>query len=175
MSGAMASNEHRYEATLEWTGNLGSGTSSYTAYSRNHLFSQPGKPPIEGSSDPHFRGDAARWNPEELFVASLCACHMLWYLHLCAVARVVVVKYEDRAEGTMVTTPSGEGRFTRVVLRPRVWIAPGSNAEAARKLHDDAHHKCFIANSVNFEVSHEPEVFFDASTKDESLPSTSSG
>jgi organic hydroperoxide reductase OsmC/OhrA len=172
----VASNEHHYETMLEWTGNLGTGTSAYAAYSRNHVITSPGKEPIEGSSDPTFRGDPSLWNPEQLLVASLSACHQLWYLHLCAVARVVVTRYEDRAEGSMATTPSGDGRFTRVILRPRVWITPASNAETARRLHDEAHHKCFIANSVNFDVVHEPEILVeDTSESQEALPSTGSG
>lgn len=145
---------HRYETTLRWTGNLGAGTSHYTAYSRNHEIGGAGKSgPIEGSSDPQFRGDATRYNPEELLVASLSACHMLAYLHLCAVNNIVVTEYEDAAEGTMLETG-----FTGVVLRPRVTIAPGSDPEKAQSLHHEAHQLCFIANSVNFPVSHEPVV-----------------
>jgi organic hydroperoxide reductase OsmC/OhrA len=150
---------HRYIVTVAWTGNTGSGTSGYRNYERRHEISAgPGKPAILGSSDPAFRGDAARWNPEELLVASLSACHQLWYLHLCAEAGITVTAYLDQAEGTMEETADGSGRFVRVLLRPRVSLAAGSDVARARALHAAAHAKCFIANSVNFPVEHEAEV-----------------
>src|SRR5215467_10599570 len=133
---------HRYEVTVTWTGDRGSGTSSYTAYGRDHEVRCAGKPTIPGSSDPAFRGDRARWNPEELLVASLSACHKLWYLHLCADAGVVVTAYEDHAEGIMVEEDGGEGQFESVVLRPRVTIAAGSDAGLAQRLHKLAHENC---------------------------------
>jgi organic hydroperoxide reductase OsmC/OhrA len=149
---------HHYELVLEWTGNDGTGTSSYRAYRRDHELTAPGKAPIAGSSDPHFRGDGARWNPEELLVASLAACHQLWYLHLCADAGVTVTAYEDRAEGFMEESADGGGQFTRVVLHPHVTIAAGSGRERALELHAQAHALCFIARSVKFPVEHEAEV-----------------
>lgn len=148
--------QHRYTATVRWTGNLGEGTAGYKAYTRDHEIGAPGKPPLPGSSDPAFRGDASRYNPEELLVASLSACHMLWVLHLCAAAGVIVVDYRDEPEGTMVETGDGGGRFTEVVLRPRVTIRRGADPALAASLHERAHTLCFIANSVNFPVRHEP-------------------
>jgi organic hydroperoxide reductase OsmC/OhrA len=82
---------------------------------------------------------------------------MLSYLHLCAVAGIVVTAYEDRAEGTMRETPDGGGRFEEVVLRPRVTVASGDPL-AARQLHEEAHRLCFIASSVGFPVRCEPET-----------------
>jgi len=149
---------HNYPIQLDWTGNLGQGTSGYMGYSRNHEFRVAGKPVLPGSSDPHFRGDPARYNPEELLVASLSACHMLWYLHLASDAGIVVSSYTDEAEGTMVETEDGGGHFTRVVLRPRVRIREAGRAEEALALHQRAHHLCFIANSVNFPVECEGAV-----------------
>jgi organic hydroperoxide reductase OsmC/OhrA len=149
---------HSYDVVVEWTGNNGTGTSGYKGYERSHVISAGSKPPIAGSSDPAFRGDAARWNPEELLVASLSACHKLWYLHLCAVSGVVVTSYADHATGEMEETGDGGGRFVRVVLRPLVTIASASDAAKARELHAQAQAKCFIANSVNFPVEHEPEI-----------------
>lgn len=156
----MAAREHRYTVIVEWTGNTGSGTAGYRTYERRHEIGAPAgaKPVIPGSSDPSFRGDAARWNPEELLVASLSACHQLWYLHLCADAGVVVTAYVDRAEGTMVEEPSGAGRFSRVVLRPVVTVAADADVARAHALHHDAHAMCFIARSMNFPVDHEPEI-----------------
>ena len=150
--------QHKYETTVRWTGNLGNGTTGYKDYARNHEISAPGKPPIAGSSDPAFRGDAARYNPEELLVASLSTCHMLWYLHLAAVNKVVVLEYEDRADGTMEESADGGGRFVQVTLRPRITVSGQSDLDTAKRLHHDAHEKCFIANSVNFPVACEPVI-----------------
>ena len=145
--------EHRYSVNVAWTGNTGKGTSDYRSYTRDHEIRVPGKPPIRGSSDPKFRGDPVRYNPEELLVAALSSCHMLWYLHLCADAGIVVVSYEDRAEGTMEESGEGAGRFVRVVLRPHVRVT--ESVEQAEALHQRAHELCFIANSVNFPVLHQ--------------------
>jgi organic hydroperoxide reductase OsmC/OhrA len=153
---------HRYQALVTWTGNQGTGTSGYKAYGRSWDASAEGKPAIPGSSDPLFRGDAARWNPEDLLIASVAACHQLWYLHLCAEAGVVVTSYEDHAEGVMAEEAGGEGQFEEVTLRPRVTLAPGADADLARQLHHPAHEKCFIARSVNFPIKCEPEIIVGA-------------
>ncbi len=149
---------HAYQITTTWTGNRGAGTSDYRGYERAHEFSAPGKPVIVGSSDPNFRGDATRYNPEELLVASLSACHMLWYLHLCAENSIVVTAYADDAHGSMAETADGGGHFTEVTLRPVVTIQVGSDAARAKQLHERAHELCFIANSMNFPVRCEGTV-----------------
>lgn len=149
---------HTYTTRTEWTGNLGMGTENYRAYSRDHVISAAGKPELRGSSDPAFRGDASRYNPEDLLVASLSACHMLWYLHLCAQAGIVVLDYRDEAQGTMVEDEGGGGRFSGVLLRPVARLAAGADAARASALHAEAHRLCFIANSVNFPVTIEPDV-----------------
>jgi len=148
---------HTYSALIRWTGNEGTGTSGYKDYSRNHQIAIAGKPTIPGSSDPAFRGDPSRYNPEDMLVASLSACHMLWYLHLAAVNKVVVVDYQDNATGTMEEAPDGGGRFLEVTLHPVITLIPGSNREVAEKLHHEAHAKCFISSSVNFPVNCQPE------------------
>lgn len=153
-----ASKTHHYHADVVWTGNTGQGTANCRAYQRSHDSSAPNKPPIPGSSDPAFRGDATRYNPEELLVMSVSSCHMLWYLHLCAEAGVVVQRYVDRAEGVMIQTADGGGRFESITLRPEIAIAPESDLALAHTLHDRAHHLCFIANSVNFPVHCRPEI-----------------
>lgn len=159
IGGTTLTKTHRYGVVVKWTGNTGTGTSGYRNYEREHeILGETQKPLIPGSSDPVFRGDPARWNPEELLVASLSACHKLWYLHLCAEAGIVVLTYVDRAEGFMEETNDGSGRFQRVILRPEVTVAPGSDIAKACELHHTAHAKCFIANSVNFPVEHEPQV-----------------
>ena len=154
----MTEKQHHYAVTVTWTGNQGSGTASYRGYSRDHRIEAEGKAPIDGSSDPAFRGDPQRWNPEELLLASLSACHKLWYLGLCAEAGIVVQAYVDKAEGEMVEEANGAGQFTSVTLRPQVTLAAGTDLEQARTLHHLAHQKCFIARSVNFAVEHEPEL-----------------
>lgn len=144
--------EHIYNTELVWTGNLGDGTRNYKDYSRAHEISVEGKPIIVGSSDPNFNGDASRYNPEEMLVASLSSCHLLWYLHLCSQAKIIVVDYKDKANGKMIETAGGGGHFTEVVLKPRVLITEESDIEKANELHHKAHELCFIANSVNFPV-----------------------
>jgi organic hydroperoxide reductase OsmC/OhrA len=154
----MSGRTHTYTCNVTWTGNSGTGTSGYTAYSRDHVIAAHGKPEIPGSSDPAFRGDGKRYNPEDLLLASVSTCHMLWYLHLCADAKVTVIAYEDTPTGTMVEDAKRGGWFTGVTLRPRVTIARGSDPAKARELHHAAHEKCYVANSVNFPVSCEPEI-----------------
>ena len=152
----MGQKHHRYGVHIVWTGDRGVGTRGYRDYGREHEITAGTKPAIPGSSDPAFRGDAARWNPEELMVASLSTCHQLWYLHLCSDAGVIVVGYEDDAEGVMAEDADGGGRFVGVTLRPRIVLAPGADVARAAALHHAAHEKCFIANSVNFPVTIEP-------------------
>lgn len=150
--------EHSYSTVLTWTGNRGQGTSAYDAYARDYEVACAGKAAIPGSADPHYRGDAERHNPEEMLVAALSACHMLWYLHLCAVNGVVVTAYEDAADGQIQTHADGTGEFRQVTLRPRVTISTGSDPDEAMRMHKEANAMCFIARSVNFPVQHRPEI-----------------
>ncbi|WP_421741558.1 OsmC family protein [Cellulomonas sp.] len=155
---------HTYSVDLTWTGAGRTGTSSYTAYSRDHEVRIGSKPPLLGSSDPAFRGDPSRYNPEELLVSALAQCHMLWFLHLASAAGVVVVGYEDQAVGTMRIEAAGQGQFREVVLRPRVTVAAGAHLPTGAAItdgelagiHHQAHEHCFISRSVNFPVRHEP-------------------
>jgi organic hydroperoxide reductase OsmC/OhrA len=148
--------EHTYETKLNWTGNTGRGTADYRAYERSHTISVKNKPDLFGSSDPTFRGDFTKYNPEELLVASLSACHMLWYLHLCSQAGIVVVEYSDNAVGEMEELKNGSGHFKEVSLNPRVKITDPEKIETANKIHHEANKMCFIANSVKFPVFHRP-------------------
>ena len=152
----MAERQHRYQVTVRWTGNMGSGTSGYKSYARDHDIIATGKPPIPGSSDPAFRGDPARWNPEQLFVASVSACHKLWYLHLAAVGGIVVTGYVDRAEGVMVEGSDGAGHFVSITLRPEIAVQEPVDLAKANALHEEAHRLCFIANSIKTPVRVEP-------------------
>ena len=149
---------HRYSLTTVWTGNTGKGTAGYREYERSYEVHIPQKPVLAGSSDPKFRGDPARYNPEDLLVASLSACHMLWYLHLCSDQKIVCTHYSDAAEGEMEITANGAGRFTKIVLHPEIVITSEAGLKAAHELHERAHALCFIANSVNFPVEVSPTI-----------------
>ena len=149
---------HDYAIQVEWTGNRGTGTSSYRDYGREHVVTAAGKHAIEGSSDPAFRGNAERWNPEEMLLAALSQCHMLSYLHAATRNGVVVLAYTDAATGAMLQTADGGGHFTSATLRPRVTISDASQIDLAQSLHAQAAAQCFIASSVNFPVGHEPQT-----------------
>ena len=147
---------HSYNLTITWTGNRGTGTSDYRAYDRNHIIQAENKIEIPGSSDPAFRGDKTRYNPEEFLVSALSTCHMLSYLHVCVMNGVVVTGYVDHATGTMTETADGGGHFTEVMLNPVVTVKDAAMVAKANELHHKASQLCFIANSVNFPVKHTP-------------------
>jgi organic hydroperoxide reductase OsmC/OhrA len=152
------SKEHHYRATIRWTGNKGSGTSGYRDYERSHTISIDHKATISASSDVAFRGDKTKHNPEDLLLASLSGCHMLWFLHLCADNGIVVTGYTDQAVGVMTETENGGGRFREVTLYPEVTITDSSNIGKLDEMHKKANERCFIANSVNFPVYHKGTV-----------------
>ena len=151
--------EHYYHTQLHWTGNSGKGTESYRAYERSHQISVEGKQIIEASSDPSFRGDKLKFNPEEMFVSSLSSCHMLWFLHFCSEASVIVLEYSDQALGKMEESADGNGKFAEVILHPRVKVKENWMMEKLDALHDKANSFCFIANSCNFPVRHEGSCY----------------
>ena len=153
--------EHHYKTTVNWTGNNGKGTQNYISYKRDYSISADGKSTIEGSSDPAFRGDKNRYNPEELLLASLSSCHMLWYLHLCSENGIIVTSYTDTAKGVMTETANGGGRFTEVMLNPVVTVTESAMVDKANELHAEANKLCFIANSCNFPILHESECRVD--------------
>lgn len=150
--------QHFYTATTAWTGNKGSGTKDYRSYERSHTISIDGKPDIACSSDAVFRGEKQKHNPEDLMVAAVSGCHMLWYLHLCSDNGIIVTHYSDQAKGTMDENPDGSGQFSEVTLYPKVIVKDASMIEKANALHHDAHSMCFIARSVNFPVKLHPSA-----------------
>jgi len=150
--------EHHYTSQITWTGNEGTGTNHYKTYERSHTISIANKPILEGSSDPAFRGDTSKHNPEDFFISALSSCHMLWYLHFCAVNQIIVEAYTDTVEGTMIEEEDGKGRFTEVILSPIVTVKSQNMVEKALELHQKASEYCFIANSVNFPVKHQPQI-----------------
>lgn len=150
--------KHHYHTNLTWTGAGDHGTQNYRSYGRDYTIAIDGKPDIAGSSDPAFRGDPGRHNPEDMFVASVSACHMLWYLHLCAVGGITVLSYRDSAEGVMSEGPDGPGKFEKITLRPAIVISKDSDPDKAKALHAAANEQCFIANSLNCPVEHDPTI-----------------
>ena len=144
---------HQYSLKVQWEGNRGSGTSSYQAYKRDFTVQHPNKTEILGSADPAYLGDVSRWSPEDLMVAAASACHKLWYLHLCAVNKIIVLSYVDQAIGYMEDVdPKKRGHITQIILRPHVELSAESDQPLAAALHEKAHHECMIANSVNFPI-----------------------
>ncbi|RAJ12115.1 OsmC family protein [Olleya aquimaris] len=153
---------HNYQSTITWTGNLGNGTANYKSYNRNHTITILDKDnPILASSDPAFLGDKTRYNPEELLLSSIASCHMLWFLHLCAVNNIIVTKYTDQAKGIMQENQDGSGQFTSVTLHPKVVVTHASMIQKANQLHHEANKMCFIARSCNFPILH--NAFAEAS------------
>lgn len=150
--------QHSFFAKIQWTGNRGSGTSSYRAYDRTWNLQSDGKEVLHCSNDPLLGGDSAKYNPEDLLISALSSCHMLWYLHLCSQAGVTVLAYEDEPEGIGESEPSGKGRFLEAVLRPKITITADSDPQKALALHDEIHAYCFIARSINFPVRYEPQI-----------------
>jgi len=149
---------HHYQSFIQWTGNKGKGTKSYTSYERTYDVHINGKPSLKGSADPAFRGNAELHNPEDLLLASISSCHMLWYLHFCSVNRITVMDYQDKATATMEEKPEGKGHFTEAILHPEILILEKEKIELAESLHEKAHEFCFIANSCNFPIRHQPIV-----------------
>ncbi len=150
--------EHIYDIKILWTGNLGEGTQTYHSYSRNYTIASDGKKTIHASSDPLFKGDSDKYNPEELLLAAISSCHMLWYLHLCSENEIVVISYSDSSQGVMGVNADGGGQFNSVTLRPEITISDKSKKALAESLHAKAHKKCFISNSLNFPVTINPII-----------------
>lgn len=148
--------QHFYKSAVTWTGNKGTGTNDYRSYERSHTITIDGKPDILSSSDTVFRGEKHKHNPEDLMVAAISSCHMLWYLHLCSDNGIIVTGYTDHATGTMDENANGSGQFSEVTLHPEVIVKDSSMIGKANALHHDAHQMCFIARSVNFPVHHKP-------------------
>jgi organic hydroperoxide reductase OsmC/OhrA len=154
----MSHDAHLYSAALTWTGNHGQGTAQYDAYGREYTVHVDGKPPLQGSADPAFRGDASRHNPEDLLLVAISSCHLLSYLALCARHRISVLSYADQADAVMELSADGGGRFTSATLHPRVVVQDPAHVERALALHERAHALCFIASSCNFPIRHEATV-----------------
>jgi organic hydroperoxide reductase OsmC/OhrA len=150
--------QHNYKLDIKWTGNQGTGTTNYKDFERSYTIQIENKTPILGSSDPEFRGDRTKHNPEELLLAAVSSCHMLWYLHLCSESKIVVTNYLDHATAILQETENGNGKFTSITLYPMVTVTEKSMIEKATELHTKANEFCFVANSLNFKVEHVPII-----------------
>jgi len=153
--------QHTYSSLVRWTGNTGTGTSGYRDYTRDWDVALPGKPVISCSNDPLLGGNPGKMNPEDLLLSALSSCHMLWYLHLASDAGIVVTAYQDTPEGLGEVSPGGAGRFIAATLRPQITVRPGADMERAHAIHHEIHNVCFIARSVNFPITIEPQVVTD--------------
>jgi organic hydroperoxide reductase OsmC/OhrA len=148
--------QHNYKLALKWTGNQGTGTSNYKDFERSYNIQIENKTDILGSSDPEFRGDRTKHNPEELLLAAVSSCHMLWYLHFCSESEIIVTNYVDHATAILEETENGNGKFSSITLNPTITITENSMIEKAIELHKKANEFCFVANSLNFKVEHQP-------------------
>lgn len=153
--------EHHYLSNITWTGNTGEGTRTPRSYDRAHTIQVAGKPVIPGTSEVSIAGNKVRYNPEELLLSAISACHMLTYLYLCSQNNITIIAYTDKATGTMAETPDGGGHFTETVLKPEITISGSPNHALLQQLHHDANKQCYIASSCNFPVRHEPVYFFE--------------
>ncbi|MGJ8517490.1 OsmC family protein [Carnimonas bestiolae] len=153
--------QHEYHSAVTWTGNLGTGTSGYRDFARSWDIAVPGKPVVHCSNDPLLGGDPAKMNPEDLLLSSLSACHMLWYLHYASEEGIVVKAYHDTPVGMGEVGRKGAGRFLKAILKPAITVAPGTDIAAATAIHHRIDEVCFIARSVNFPVTCEPQFRFE--------------
>ncbi|MDP1724703.1 MAG: OsmC family protein [Alphaproteobacteria bacterium] len=144
--------QHMFRMHLEWEPNSSNNDS------KNYKLQGIGdKPYIMASSAAAFQGDENRYNPEELLVGALASCHMLWFLYLAKLAQITVIDYKDEPEGILELQGSN-GRFTEITLTPKITILEEDKIEEAKHLQEKAHQKCYIANSVNFDVKLNPHI-----------------
>ena len=148
--------ENQFTSNVIWTGNTGVGTATYDSYQRSWDVAVPGKPVIHCSNDPALGGDPSLMNPEDMLLSALSACHMLWYLHLAAVAKITVTGYRDEPLGLGETSPNGAGRFVKAILRPQITVVPGTDLVKAEATHQKVHNYCYIARSMNFPIEITP-------------------
>ena len=150
---ASRAESHTYRADLEWKGT----NKDYNSFDRGLRVHFEGKHSIDMTAAPEYKGDPAKLNPEDLLVASLASCQMLTYLAIASMSKVDVLEYRDEAVGKIEKGADGKLRMTRVVLKPRIVLAPGANRDRAVGLVTKAHEQCYIANSVNTEIVVEPQ------------------
>jgi organic hydroperoxide reductase OsmC/OhrA len=150
--------EHVFETRLEYPADKAQKLPPDPDFSRDNRLIVEGHPEMPGALPAALGGHNRGYSPEDLMILSLSECHCLTYLRLAQKNRLAIRRYEDRATGRLGKNAAGMTQLLEVVLRPRVTVARGTDLAAARTLHERAHHHCFMANSVNFPVLHEPEI-----------------
>jgi len=148
--------QHSYEVPIKWTDSNNTCRNNHTVHDTELEVEGLEEIPIPGSSEPTFSGHRLRQNPEELFVASISSCYMLWFLHLCEDNGVIIVEYKDNATGTIIKSANSGGFFKEVLLTPRVTLMVESMIKLAESLHQEAIGVCFIAQSCNFPIHYQP-------------------
>lgn len=145
--------KHLFNAKAFWTSERKENIKSYN---RTHTITIEGKPVLNVSAAKAFKGDPALYNPEDMLLSSLVSCHMMSYLYVCVQNGIEVLSYTDNAVATLEVESDGSGRFTEVILNPTVIITQAERKEEAMALHKKANQLCFIANSCNFPILHNP-------------------
>ena len=153
---------HTFFSHLDWSGAAKGATHEVATLNRALDVTIDGTT-IPMSSAPAFGGDPLRVNPEQLYVASLSACHALTFLFLAARDHLLVTMYSDDAAGELAMV-DGKMRMAVVKLRPQITLDPGADVDKARALVEKAHRQCFIGNSVLARVEVEPVVTCAAET-----------
>jgi organic hydroperoxide reductase OsmC/OhrA len=158
--------KHLFKAKLNWFSTIKEEVSTSKIYTKNHTITIEGKDILDVSAAKAFKGDPSLYNPEDLLLSSVVSCHMMSYLYVCSQNGIEVVSYTDAADATLEVLESGSGRFTQVRLYPKVIIRQKEKITEAISLHKKANELCFIANSCNFHIIHEPlcEVVSDISS-----------
>ena len=141
-----------YDVTLRWQ-----GSTSDEDYPRSGEAMSKGKPSIAISAGSSFGGDDTRWNPEDLFGASLSACHMLTFLALARKVRLDVRRYDENATVTLDNSEK-VARVGKVKLSPTIRVAPGTELAKVLEMFQKAGKYCYIAQSTTAEVILEPLI-----------------
>lgn len=150
------SNRHTFEAHLSWTKPDEASSNRKRIYGKTHLMQINGKQDLTISAAKAFKGDPALHNPEDQLLSSIMSCHMMSFLYVCSQHNMEVFSYKDKATAILETYEDGSGKIVSVSLFPQVIIADHNQIELANALHVKANKLCFIANSCNFPVQHEP-------------------
>lgn len=148
----MIKNSHQYHLELNWTGNL---QEDNIKNDRRYEVNIQGKPTIHGSADKPFHGDPEKYNPEDLLMASLSACHMMSFFYVCRKREIQILSYKDEAEGVLSLNPDGSGQFDKATLKQQVTVAGWPDDLSVDEVNKQASKLCFIKNSINFPVDYQ--------------------
>ena len=143
--------EHKYQLKLNWTGG-----SEIDAIQNDRMYEVliDRKPTIYGSADKPFFGDPEKYNPEDLLLAALSACHMMSFMYVCRKLGIKVYHYEDHATGLLKINQDGTGQFEFAELKPKVKADHMPDGMIFKELNSRAAKLCFIKRSINFTVNY---------------------